>query len=143
MMGKGCYFHFEIEIRDRTFKLILATRLVLTMVLHLLCRKRDAKPKRSHGIVSLPGYKSPDSKWINQDNYLIETDEENKHGLHTFCIFDGHGYNGHLVSEFCSKRLLDILTMSGGCVEPAFAQLQKELDGKFMHSYFETNSSYY
>ena len=42
----------------------------------------------------------------NQDFYILEKNINNILGFNLFAILDGHGVNGHLVSQFASKLLL-------------------------------------
>ena len=42
----------------------------------------------------------------NQDFYIIEKNINNILGFNIFAILDGHGVNGHLVSQFASKLIL-------------------------------------
>ena len=42
----------------------------------------------------------------NQDNYIIEKNLNNILGLNLFAILDGHGDNGHLVSQLASKYII-------------------------------------
>ena len=41
---------------------------------------------------------------INQDIAIIET--ALPHGVKLFCVCDGHGLNGHLVSAFIKNHLI-------------------------------------
>ena len=42
----------------------------------------------------------------NQDNYIIEKNLNNILGFNLFAILDGHGDNGHLVSQLASKYII-------------------------------------
>lgn len=46
---------------------------------------------------------------INQDSYLIMTNVNKINDYNLFCVFDGHGLNGHLVSEFVKHYLRTII----------------------------------
>ena len=46
----------------------------------------------------------------NQDNYIIEKNINNLLGFNLFAILDGHGENGHLVSQLTSKYLIKKFT---------------------------------
>jgi serine/threonine protein phosphatase PrpC len=46
----------------------------------------------------------------NQDNYIIEKNLNNILGFNLFAILDGHGDNGHLVSQLASKYLIKKFT---------------------------------
>ena len=40
---------------------------------------------------------------VNQDSYLVLQNEYNLKDFNIFCVMDGHGVNGHLVSRFTTK----------------------------------------
>ena len=40
---------------------------------------------------------------INQDSYLVIPNEYKLNDFNIFAVMDGHGLNGHLVSQFCTK----------------------------------------
>ncbi len=40
---------------------------------------------------------------INQDSYLVIPNEYKLNDFNIFSVMDGHGLNGHLVSQFCTK----------------------------------------
>ena len=42
----------------------------------------------------------------NQDNYIIEKNLNNILGLNLFAVLDGHGENGHMVSQLASKYIV-------------------------------------
>ena len=46
----------------------------------------------------------------NQDNYIIEKNLNNILGFNLFAILDGHGDNGHLVSQLASKYIIKKFT---------------------------------
>ena len=46
----------------------------------------------------------------NQDNYIIEKNLNNILGFNLFAILDGHGENGHIVSQLASKYLIKKFT---------------------------------
>ena len=46
----------------------------------------------------------------NQDFYIIEKNINNIWGFNLFAILDGHGVNGHMVSQFASKYLIKKFT---------------------------------
>ena len=46
----------------------------------------------------------------NQDNYIIEKNINNLLGFNLFAILDGHGENGHIVSQLASKYLIKKFT---------------------------------
>jgi serine/threonine protein phosphatase PrpC len=58
----------------------------------------------------------PNVKKINQDSSIIVKDLAGVKGLWMFGVMDGHGVNGHLVSELVRKNLPGILSnlINGG-----------------------------
>ena len=40
---------------------------------------------------------------VNQDSYLVLQNEYNLKDFNIFCVMDGHGVNGHLISRFTTK----------------------------------------
>ena len=40
---------------------------------------------------------------VNQDSFLVLQNEYNLKDFNVFCVMDGHGVNGHLVSRFTTK----------------------------------------
>ncbi len=80
------------------------------------------------GVSSITGVKSGDKDWINQDNYLVHEDSKPlKKGRHIFAVFDGHGTNGHHVSQFCRENLLEIIETSEFDIVSAFDKLHEAL----------------
>lgn len=47
----------------------------------------------------------PNTKKTNQDAYIIQKDFAGIKGCWFFGVFDGHGLNGHLVSDFCKQMV--------------------------------------
>ena len=46
------------------------------------------------------GYNPNNPKKVNQDSYILMPNMMGKLGLHMFGVCDGHGANGHLVSQY-------------------------------------------
>ena len=53
---------------------------------------------------SFPGFLFNQNPKINQDSYLELPNIFHNKNFHIFAVFDGHGENGHLVSQFISKN---------------------------------------
>lgn len=49
--------------------------------------------------------KSANTNKINQDSFITQMNYQNKDCQHLFGVYDGHGVNGHLVSNFISSNL--------------------------------------
>ena len=58
---------------------------------------------KSYSYYSLPGKNIEGFRKINQDSYLIIPNVHNFKDFNIFCIFDGHGPDGHFISSFVSK----------------------------------------
>ena len=46
-----------------------------------------------------------DPNKVNQDSYVTSPNLNNQSWLHYFGVCDGHGANGHLVSQYAKKNL--------------------------------------
>jgi hypothetical protein len=72
-----------------------------------ILKKRKLQPLKSDKIRSAfktkAGSNGNQTK-INQDVAIIET--RLPHGVKMFCVCDGHGLNGHLVSAFIRSQLI-------------------------------------
>jgi serine/threonine protein phosphatase PrpC len=88
------------------------------MFFRFFCNKEKVfaiTPKEIHGSISLAGYKYKRDNWINQDAFLVESsmtkNDSGDSGDQTLiaAVMDGHGQNGHLVSNYCSTRLIPLL----------------------------------
>lgn len=55
------------------------------------------------------GHSSTHPNKPNQDVYIIEPNLKGHLGLHVFGICDGHGFDGHKVSEFIKLNYSDVL----------------------------------
>lgn len=67
----------------------------------------------SSGSHSIKGYKpSNPHNWTNQDNFFIleNTPYGNNSQNNIYCVLDGHGEHGHIVSKRCTELLPQLLT---------------------------------
>lgn len=48
---------------------------------------------------------SANSKKINQDSFITQMNYQGKENQHLFGVYDGHGVNGHLVSNYITSNL--------------------------------------
>ena len=67
----------------------------------------DQKIIRDHSATSLAGKDEYGKTKTNQDSYLILTKINNFTNYNVFAVFDGHGPEGHLVSQFLVKYFTD------------------------------------
>ena len=61
---------------------------------------------------TIAGFSSPQDQKINQDNFFIEKDFLGQSEHFFLGVCDGHGINGHLISEYISNYLPDFITDS-------------------------------
>ena len=61
------------------------------------------------GLKSRTGF-MPQTRKVNQDAYVVQRDLAGVKGLTALGVLDGHGVNGHLVSNFCKNALPSILS---------------------------------
>lgn len=119
-------------------------------MLNFLCRcsKAVIKPNqsihktcRSEGLgeLSVTGSKGKSEASINQDAFISYV-SEHESGRSSFAVFDGHGSEGHLVSQFCRSRILELLESQKFNVVKAFEILQNELEQSNDPNYTHTKS---
>ena len=70
----------------------------------------DRKFINDYHAVSLAGTDDFGNTKINQDSYLILTKINNFLNFNVFAVFDGHGVEGHLVSQFLVQYFTDFFT---------------------------------
>ena len=56
--------------------------------------------------LSIPGRTKDGKLKVNQDSYLIQRDINFIKNFNIFTIFDGHGFNGHIISEYLKENLI-------------------------------------
>lgn len=77
-------------------------------------------------VSSIKGLKPGNPHWINQDNFFVVERIDNK-DLHMYCVLDGHGEVGHLVSRRCRELFPNIIVSGGFDMKEAFLQMQQDL----------------
>ena len=55
---------------------------------------------------SIPGKTINGQIKLNQDSYIIKRDINNIKNFNIFALFDGHGFNGHIISEYLKENLI-------------------------------------
>ena len=81
---------------------------------------------KSSGATSIQGTKPNNPKWINQDNFFVlESFDDTK--THFFCVLDGHGEVGHLVSTRCRDVFKQFIKASNLDMKKAFSMMQNDL----------------
>ena len=81
---------------------------------------------KSTGATSIQGTKPNNPKWVNQDNFFVLERFENM-DLHFFCVLDGHGEVGHLVSRRCREVFKQYIKTSNVDMKKAFSMMQNDL----------------
>ena len=79
----------------------------------------------------------------NQDNYIIEKNINNILEFNIFAVLDGHGDNGHIVSQLASKYLIKKftnLTKDFGDTESIYNFLKKSDYQKIINIFLETDT---
>lgn len=66
--------------------------------------KVNTGPTLSFSVRTRKG-KSANSNKINQDSFITQMNYHGKESQHLFGVYDGHGVNGHLVSNYMSSNL--------------------------------------
>lgn len=90
----------------------------------------------SSAVCSVRGLKPGNPNWINQDNFfVIENFGETAAAgggrtsdVKLFCVLDGHGEHGHLVSRRCREQFPSFIRSSGPDVDRAFNMMQNDLN---------------
>jgi len=80
------------------------------------------------GVCSITGLKPDNPNWINQDNF-IALEQRNGHVDEAmYCVLDGHGQQGHLVSGRCRERMPQLYRESGNNLSQTCLRMQAELE---------------
>lgn len=94
------------------------------------------KPKINKRIMkinscTLAGYTAPGIQKINQDNFFIKKDFLNKPEQFFIGICDGHGVQGHLISEYVSTNLSNYLNDTNDeSIKNAYLKIQNQLQNE-------------
>ena len=77
---------------------------------------------------TLAGYVAPGIQKINQDNFFIKKDFLNEPEQFFIGICDGHGIQGHLISEYVSNNLANFLNdINDESIKKAYLQIHDKL----------------
>ena len=76
-------------------------------------RKNSFEKKiiKNYCALSQAGKNSEGITKTNQDSYLVLTKINNFTNFNVFAVFDGHGPDGHLISQFLVRYFTDFLTI--------------------------------
>ena len=81
------------------------------------------------GVTSIKGLKPNNPNWINQDNFFVAENvlESEANPVHIYCVLDGHGSVGHLVSRRCREVFLQFIKAANLDMRRAFNMMQNDL----------------
>jgi len=77
-------------------------------------------------VTSIKGLKPGNPNWINQDNFFVIEKFDNR-DINFYCVFDGHGENGHHVSRRCRDAFPQHIRSSNMDMKRAFNIMQNDL----------------
>jgi len=78
-------------------------------------------------VTSIKGLKPGNPNWTNQDNFLIIERFDNR-DVNLYCVLDGHGEWGHLVSKRCRENFPQHIRASSLDMRRAFSLMQSDLN---------------
>lgn len=79
------------------------------------------------GVTSIRGMKPGNPNWINQDNFFISENFEGR-DIRIYCVLDGHGEHGHLVSRRCREAFPQFIKSARLDIDAAFNMMQNDLN---------------
>jgi serine/threonine protein phosphatase PrpC len=79
------------------------------------------------GVTSLKGLKPGNPNWINQDNFFIMENFDAKGDTRIYCVLDGHGEHGHLVSRRARENFPHFLLSNNLRIEASFNMMHNDL----------------
>lgn len=80
----------------------------------------------SAAVASIRGLKPGNPNWVNQDSFFV-LENFDARGIGLYCVLDGHGEHGHLVSGRCRDMLPQFIKTANQDMRRAFALMQSEL----------------
>lgn len=75
---------------------------------------------------SLRGLKPGNPNWINQDNFVVLEQFDNRE-IYMYCVLDGHGEFGHLVSRRCRETFQQQIRACNMDIRRTFNVIQNDL----------------
>ena len=81
------------------------------------------------GVTSIRGLKPNNPNWVNQDNFFVAENvlDNDSAPVHIYCVLDGHGGVGHLVSKRCREVFLQFIKAANLDMRRAFNMMQNDL----------------
>jgi serine/threonine protein phosphatase PrpC len=77
-------------------------------------------------VTSIRGLKPGNPNWINQDNFFVAENIDGKE-TRVYCVLDGHGENGHLVSRRCRENFTHFILSNNLRMDAAFNMMHNDL----------------
>jgi serine/threonine protein phosphatase PrpC len=78
-------------------------------------------------VTSIKGLKPGNPNWINQDNFFLVENFDGR-DVRLYCVLDGHGENGHLVSRRCRDNFPHFIKSTNLQIDQAFNMMQNDLN---------------
>mmetsp|Transcript_119560 Transcript_119560/g.235030 ORF Transcript_119560/g.235030 Transcript_119560/m.235030 type:complete len:688 (+) Transcript_119560:302-2365(+) len=78
-------------------------------------------------VSSIRGMKPGNPNWINQDNFFVSENFDGR-DIRIYCVLDGHGEHGHLVSRRCRDAFPQFIKSSRLDIDSAFNMMQNDLN---------------
>lgn len=78
-------------------------------------------------VTSIKGLKPGNPNWTNQDNFLVVERFDNRE-MNIYCVLDGHGEYGHLVSRKCRENFPQHLRSASLDMRRTFSLMQSDLN---------------
>lgn len=78
-------------------------------------------------VTSIRGMKPGNPNWINQDNFFVAERFDDRE-MNIYCVLDGHGEHGHLVSRRCREYFPQFIKSSNLDIENSFNMMQNDLN---------------
>ena len=78
-------------------------------------------------VTSIRGMKPGNPNWINQDNFFVTENFESR-DIRIYCVLDGHGEHGHLVSRRCREMFPQFIKSARMDIDGAFNMMQNDLN---------------
>ena len=79
------------------------------------------------GVGSIKGLKPGNPNWINQDNFFVVEQFDNR-SLSYYCVLDGHGEHGHHVSKRIREKFPEAIRGSSHDMKKSFAVIQSDMN---------------
>jgi serine/threonine protein phosphatase PrpC len=78
-------------------------------------------------VTTIRGMKPGNPNWINQDNFFVTENFEGR-DVRIYCVLDGHGEHGHLVSRRAREMFPQFIKSARMDIDAAFNMMQNDLN---------------